>query len=148
MLTAFVRCQIVRRVKFFWCHIILSGVKLSVVSNCLWCQIVRGVKLSWCQIVCGVKLSVVSNCPGVKLSGVKLSSVKLSSVKFSGVKLSVVSNCPGINLFQDKSLIILGYFLWQRWQWASMGHFVFLFWILGPAWHLATWLGRGGLSGE
>ena len=50
--------------------------KISMVSNCTrcqivrfytWCQIVRGVKLSWCQIV---RCQIVR---GVKLSGVKLS---------------------------------------------------------------------------
>ena len=78
------------------------GVKLSSVSNCprcqivrfcMWCQIVRcqivRCQIVRCQIVHGVKLSAVSNCPvsncpvsncprcqivrGVKLSGVKLS---------------------------------------------------------------------------
>ena len=41
-------CQIVRGVKL---SVFTHGVKLSAVSNCPRCQIVRGVKLFWCQIV-------------------------------------------------------------------------------------------------
>ena len=49
------------------------GVKLSVVSTCPWCQIVRGVILSVASN-CPF-LHMVSSCPGFKFSGVKLSAV-------------------------------------------------------------------------
>ena len=71
------------------------GEKLSAMSNCPQCQIVRGVKLS------GVKLSTVSNCPGVKLPAVSnclqcqiVRGVKLFCVKLSWCQIVLMSNYP------------------------------------------------------
>ena len=77
------------------------GVKLSLVSNCprcqivrfcMWCQIVRcqivRCQIVRCQIVHGVKLSAVSNCP--------VSNCPRCQI-VRGVKLSAVSNCPVSN---------------------------------------------------
>ena len=102
------------------------GEKLSAMSNCPQCQIVRGVKLS------GVKLSTVSNCPGVKLPAVSnylqcqivrgvivlcqtvlmsnCPHVKLSA-NMGGVKLSAVSNCPRTVLWT-----CWRYFMWFKLQ--------------------------------
>ena len=82
------------------CH---YGVKLSVVSNCPRCQIVRGVKLSslpsWCQIV--LLAIMVSNCPKCQM--------------VLGVKLSAVSNGPRIVCFVQWILFmnVFGYPLYS-----------------------------------
>ena len=87
--------------------------KISMVSNCTrcqivrfytWCQIVRGVKLSWCQIVrCQIVLvsnCPVSNCPRCQI--VRCQIVLVSNCPPTWAvsncprcQIVLVSNCPG-----------------------------------------------------
>ena len=102
--------------------------KISMVSNCTrcqivrfytWCQIVRGVKLSWCQIVrCQIVLvsnCPVSNCPRCQI--VRCQIVLVSNCPPTWAvsncprcQIVLVSNCPGTikNKFQLSSNITKG----------------------------------------
>ena len=71
-----------------------SGVKLSAVSNCLWCLIVRqhgrcqivcSVKLSWCKIVLGPKQFLIKNG--------KAQKYRKTSQNFCSFKTTLSLNC-------------------------------------------------------
>ena len=89
------RCKIVwgvklSSIKLSWCQFVKLpdfhfGVKLSIVKLFI-------------VILSGVKVSKMSNCPRCQIvQGVKLSGVKFSSDMLPGVKLSYVLYCPESN---------------------------------------------------
>ena len=87
------------------------GVGISMVSNCMrcqivrfytWCQIVRGVKLSWCQIV-RCQIVLVSNCPVSNCPRCQI--VRCQIVLVSNCPPTwAVSNCPQCKLSDNSQI--------------------------------------------